>query len=105
MSASASRLIARHGAVSEEVALAMAQGVAENNGAEVGIGVSGVAGPGGGTAEKPVGMVCFGFFLPGKHLACTQHWPGLERNQVRRNSVDFALAELIRLLQGDVAEE
>ena len=94
-------VLARCGAVSEEVALAMAQGVAQTNQAEVGVGVSGVAGPGGGTAEKPVGMVCFGFFIQGRGYAFTRNWPGLTRNQVRENSVKFALEKLIELLSGE----
>lgn len=97
-------LLARHGAVSEEVALAMAKGLAAENQAELGVSVSGVAGPGGGTAEKPVGMVCFGFSLPGKEYACTQLWPGLDRAQVRANSVDFALKKALELLEEEEKE-
>ena len=55
--------ILSHGVVSEEVAYEMAQGVAEKAGSQVGVGITGVAGPGGGTAKKPVGMVCFGLKL------------------------------------------
>ena len=51
-------VLAAHGAVSEPVAVAMAQGIRARSGAEVGIGVTGIAGPGGGTPEKPVGTVC-----------------------------------------------
>ena len=57
--------IRQYGVVSEEVAYEMALGVAKESGAKVGLSVSGIAGPGGGTDKKPVGMVCFGFFIDG----------------------------------------
>ena len=57
-------LIARHGAVSPEVAVAMSRGVAEVTGAVAGIGVTGIAGPGGGSPDKPVGLVYVGLHLP-----------------------------------------
>ncbi|MDO4733504.1 MAG: CinA family protein, partial [Bacillota bacterium] len=92
-------LLSQYGAVSQEVALSMAKGVAAENQAELGIGISGVAGPGGGTVEKPVGMVCFGFSLPGREYACTQHWLGLDRKRVRERSVDFALRKALEFLE------
>lgn len=58
-----------HGAVSATVALAMAKGVAQRLGAEVGISATGIAGPDGGSVEKPVGTVWLGFFTPSEHFA------------------------------------
>ena len=88
-----------HGAVSEEVALQMAQGVAKEGEAEVGVGISGIAGPGGGTPEKPVGTVCFGFFINGKTSACTCRFEGLSRTEVRDAAVRFVFHSLTKLLK------
>ena len=57
-------IIARHGAVSEETAQAMAAGVRQQSGADLGLAVSGIAGPAGGSADKPVGTVCIGLASP-----------------------------------------
>ena len=86
-------LIAAHGAVSEQVAAAMAQGAVQRSGAGVAVSVTGVAGPSGGTAQKPVGMVCFGFAYAGKTFAVTQHFLG-NRAAVRQQAVAFALQTL-----------
>ncbi len=59
-------LIVRHGAVSPEVAAAMSRGVAEVTGAVAGVGVTGIAGPGGGSPDKPVGLAYVGLHLPGE---------------------------------------
>ena len=91
--------LAAHGAVSEEVALEMAIGVAKETGAEVGVGISGIAGPGGGTPEKPVGTVCFGFFIDGKASACTCHFGELSRREVRESAVRFVFRSLATLLK------
>ena len=79
------------GAVSEETALEMARGALASSRAQVAVSVTGVAGPTGGTAAKPVGMVCFGWALAGGGAnAATKHFGG-DREQVRRQSVVFAL--------------
>ena len=90
--------IETYGAVSENIARQMAQGAALETGAEVGVGVSGIAGPTGGTKGKPVGTVCFGFYVDGKITSSTEVFPGKTRNQVRELSVDFALTQLAKLL-------
>ena len=88
-----------HGAVSEEVAAEMARGVAAETGSEVGVGISGIAGPEGGTPEKPVGTVCFGFYVDGKLSACTCHFSDLSREEVRAAAVRFVFRTLTKLLK------
>lgn len=90
--------ILSNGVVSEEVACEMAQGVANAAKSDVGVGITGVAGPGGGTAKKPVGMVCFGFYINGKVTAYTCQFGEIGRNQVRKSSVEFVMAKLLELL-------
>ncbi len=87
-----------NGVVSEEVAYEMAKGVAEKANSEVGVGITGVAGPGGGTAKKPVGMVCFGFFVNGVTTTYTMQFGEIGRNQVRKSSVEFVLKKLLELI-------
>ena len=91
--------IKKHGVVSEEVAREMAQGVAEKAKSEIGVGVSGIAGPSGGTAEKPVGMVCFGFCINGKSITATKQFGEIGRNEVRNSSVRFVYQTLINLIK------
>lgn len=94
-------LIAAHGAVSEAVARAMAQGAMAKSGADCALSVTGVAGPGGGTRGKPVGMVCFGWSLrAGAPIVATRHFAG-DRSAVRAGAVEVSLAGLIRLVLGD----
>ncbi|MCH5315008.1 MAG: CinA family protein [Eubacterium sp.] len=90
--------ILANGVVSEEVAYEMAQGAARVAGSEVGVGITGVAGPGGGTEKKPVGMVCFGFSINGQVTTFTQQFGEIGRNQVRKSSVEFVLNKLIELI-------
>lgn len=85
------------GVVSEEVAGQMARGIAWSSKAEVGIGVSGIAGPAGGTDTKPVGMVCFGIFIDGKLSTFTKYFKG-SRMAVRKKSTKFAIDKTIELL-------
>lgn len=90
-------LIERHGAVSEPVALAMASGVRALAGVEVGVGVTGIAGPEGGTADKPVGQVAIAAAGPGAPRVRTFRFPG-DREQVKFQASQAALDMLRRLL-------
>jgi nicotinamide-nucleotide amidase len=88
-------LIVRHGAVSAEVARAMAAGAVEHAPVELAVAVTGVAGPGGGSAEKPVGLVHFGLARKGKPVQSEHHvFPG-DRESIRRATVARALELLL----------
>ncbi len=87
--------ISQFGVVSEEVAHQMAEGVAKEAGSEVGIGITGIAGPTGATATKPVGMVCFGICMNGRVKTYTMQYGAIGRNEVRKKSVDFVLRQLL----------
>ncbi len=91
--------LAEHGAVSEPVALRMALGVAERFGADAGVGVTGVAGPGGGTERKPVGTVWYAAAVHGEAEARMTRFPG-DREAVRERSAQAALALLLKRLGG-----
>jgi nicotinamide-nucleotide amidase len=94
----------RHGAVSEEVVREMAEGALARSHAQVAVAVSGVAGPAGGTPEKPVGTVCFAWGIKGVlPRSETRHFAG-DREAVRRQSVEHALKGLLLLLARSDAE-
>ena len=86
------------GVVSIEVAGQMAEGAAKAMGADVGVGITGIAGPTGGTASKPVGMVCFGFWINGEVHTFKQQFGEIGRNNVRAKSVEFVYEELLELI-------
>jgi nicotinamide-nucleotide amidase len=93
-------LISRYGAVSSEVAEALADGAAARFGADLGIGITGIAGPGGGTEEKPVGTVCFSVRSgDGVHLTRRTRLPG-SRSDIRERSTTVAMHLLRRVLIG-----
>jgi nicotinamide-nucleotide amidase len=89
-------LIKRHGAVSEEVARAMAAGAIARSKAQIAVAVTGVAGPSGGSAEKPVGTVWFGWATPAGLVSEMRRFDG-DRAQVRAATVLHALQRLVEL--------
>jgi nicotinamide-nucleotide amidase len=93
-----SALIEAHGAVSEPVAQAMAAGALQRFGADTAAAITGIAGPGGGTAEKPVGTVCFSVMLAnGRMVTRTVRLPG-NRSDIRERSTTVAMHLLRRVL-------
>lgn len=89
-------LIARHGAVSEPVARAMAQGALAHSRAQVAVAVTGIAGPTGGSADKPVGTVWFGWCVQGALTSEMRRFAG-DRAAVRTATVRHALRRLLAL--------
>jgi nicotinamide-nucleotide amidase len=90
-------LIAQHGAVSEPVVRAMAGGALRHSQAQVSVAVTGVAGPAGGSPDKPVGTVWFGFQVEGRLVSEMRRFDG-DRAAVRRATVEHALQRLLELL-------
>ncbi|HET8744224.1 MAG TPA: CinA family protein [Ramlibacter sp.] len=90
-------LIAQHGAVSEVVVRAMAFGAVRHSYAQVGVAVTGIAGPSGGNPQKPVGTVWFGFQVDGRLTSELRHFDG-DRAAVRTATVRHALQRLLELL-------
>lgn len=87
--------IARFGAVSDEVAADMASGALANSRADYAIAVTGIAGPDGGSPDKPVGTVCFGWALPDGIVETERHRFQGDRDTVRRATIALALAGLL----------
>ena len=93
-------LLDAHGAVSSEVAEAMAEGAARASGADLALAVTGIAGPGGGSEEKPVGLVWFGWSYGGRCGSVERRFPRSGREPIRRWAATFALALGLQLIEG-----
>lgn len=85
--------LSEYGAVSPQVAFQMAEGAARAAGADAAIAVTGIAGPGGGTAQKPVGLVYIGTYLCGNIRVTENHFLG-ERYEIRKQAAEAALLQL-----------
>ena len=85
--------IEMYGAVSEKVAHEMVTGAGQRSHSNLAVSITGIAGPSGGSASKPVGMVCIGFFCNGSVTTTTQFFSG-SRSDIVSQSVTFALVEL-----------
>ncbi len=91
------KTLKKYGAVSRECAKEMAKGVAKNAQADAGVATTGIAGPGGGTDEKPVGLVYIACFYNGKTKVKEYHFEGT-RQEIRQQSVAKALKLLYKCL-------
>ncbi|HYA30723.1 MAG TPA: CinA family protein [Acidobacteriota bacterium] len=91
-------ILSRHGAVSEPTARAMAEGALANSHAQVAIAITGIAGPTGGTPEKPVGTVCFAWAGRKRDTVSAKHLFTGDREGIRRQAVTTALQGLLDYL-------
>ncbi len=97
-------MLAEHGAVSQPVAVAMAEGALRNSRADWAVAITGIAGPTGGSPQKPVGTVCFAWGgRDGRIVTSTRHFPG-SREDVRAQSVEHALSGLIERMDQSTGE-
>ena len=87
------------GAVSEEIVEQMVSGALHKSGANVGVAISGIAGPAGGTDTKPVGTVCFAWKMEGQDVITSTEYFAGERNEIRYSSVESALMGTIELVK------
>ena len=92
-------ILSRHGAVSEPTARAMAEGALANSHAQVAVAITGIAGPTGGTPEKPVGTVCFAWAGKKRDTVSAKHLFTGDREGIRRQAVATALQGLLDFLR------
>ena len=88
-----------YGAVSEEVVCEMVEGADSLSNSQLGVAISGIAGPGGGTKERPVGTVCIAWLREGEEVHSTTELFSGNRNEVRYATVECALINAIRLVK------
>ena len=92
------KTINTYGVVSEEVAKEMALGVKQKAVSNIGVGITGLAGPSGGSVDKPVGMVCFGIAINDNVYTYTKQFGNLGRTNVRKEATSFITQKLIEHL-------
>ena len=92
------KIIDLYGVVSEEVAYQMAVGVKNKAKSNIGVGITGIAGPNGGTLSTPVGTVCFGIAINNDTYVYTMFFDDIGRTNVRTKSVEFIIDKLLELL-------
>ncbi|MBE7074523.1 MAG: CinA family protein [Clostridiales bacterium] len=94
--------IEKYNVVSEQVAKEMALGAAKHARAQIGLSTTGLAGPGGGTKERPVGTVCFGISINGDVYTFTHIFKNISRQYIRKASVKFILKKFVEILEKNI---
>ena len=92
------KTINTYGVISEEVAKEMALGVKQKALSNIGVGITGLAGPSGGSVDKPVGMVCFGIAINDNVYTYTKQFGNIGRTNVRKEATSFITQKLIEHL-------
>lgn len=92
-------MLAQYGAVSAAVAQAMAQGALDKTNADIAISVTGIAGPDGGSVDKPVGLVYIGYGLKGGPISVSKHTFTGDRGAIRRQTVEAGLRHILNVLE------
>jgi len=92
-------IIEQQGAVSESVVTQMAKGAIDNSLGQIAVAISGIAGPGGATLQKPIGLVWFGFAINDQAMQTEQKYFKGDRQAVREQAVEFALRHVLTLLE------
>ncbi|WXT99989.1 MAG: Nicotinamide-nucleotide amidohydrolase PncC [Catillopecten margaritatus gill symbiont] len=87
------------GAVSEQTAMEMVQGVIKKASTDIGVSITGIAGPKSDDTNKPVGMVCFGFYIDDKYFTAIENFSNQNRMQVVQSSVEFVTQILVAKLK------
>lgn len=95
-------ILDKHGAVSPETAEAMAQGALKKSHADLAVSITGIAGPDGGSEEKPLGLVYFGYALKGGSAGSIEHRFEGNREHIQANSTAMAMKHLITVLENPV---
>lgn len=93
------QLLDTYGAVSEEVVIQMAEGALKKSQADISCSISGIAGPDGGSIEKPVGTVCFGWMQRGKAVIAETVLLSGNRDEIRKKAAEHALKGIIKLIK------
>lgn len=89
------------GAVSKAIVMEMAYGALQHSHADIAVAISGIAGPDGGTPDKPIGTVCFGWAeSTGRHEEVMKHFDG-DRDAVRQQAADYAISGVLKFLQDE----